>query len=644
MKNTTFTFKNGVRSSDGTFSWDSASNWSPAGVTYDPNFGYSTDVNSFTMGNIGIGPYVATFGDNSNALGDSFDQVDDLIINYGGATLTQFNGAALVVGGSISVLAGTLDLGDAGEIRFEHTNSGQFNINGVLQGSGTVDNTDPELKGNGTIIALDEHDGSSLDLGSRVDNGLKLQVGAGAIMEVTAVQSGVTITVENGSSGVVQLDNLAGFHGTIAGLNVGHGANTNPGSYLLLTNIGAVSGDTATLTGATIANDVITLKYGAVTLGTIDLAGSLYAGDFVNWVPDAATHGLFTDVFLSDSVCYLAGTHILTPGGTVPVESLCAGDQVIAVVDGQRVARAVKWAGHRKLELDRHRNAAELAPIRFKRGALGENLPVRDLLVSPPHGMHIDGKLIPAKLLVNGMTIVRATDLKVAAYYHIELDRHALLIAEGVEAESYLDTGNRAFFSNGGLALMLHPEFHVNAGLRCWETDACAPLAVSPAAVEPVWRALAERAVVQGYVAVAEATTVDADIHLLADGRRIDPVAVAGEVYTFMIRAGVGSVEIASRAAVPSDLVPYMDDPREIGVAVSGIVVRGRTDHRTYPADHPALTRGWHAPEGEGTAVWRWTNGRGVLPVDTMDGPVIVDVRVCATTTYPQTMPHRAAA
>ena len=161
----------------------------------------------------------------------------------------------------------------------------------------------------------------------------------------------------------------------------------------------------------------------------------------------------------------------------------------------RRHAVPIKWVGYRRLDLDRatrsrispHRCASAAAPS-------ARTLPRRDLVVSPDHCMFVDGKLIPAKLLINEMTIVQERDTRVVEYYHVELDRHAVLLAEGLPAESYLDTGNRAFFSNAGLALVLHPEFHVNAGLRCWETDACAPLAVSAEAVEPVWRKLASRA------------------------------------------------------------------------------------------------------------------------------------------------------
>jgi antigen 43 len=307
---------------------------------------------------------------------------------------------------------------------------------------------------------------------------------------------------------------------------------------------------------------------------------------------------------------------------------------VIAIVGGKRVSRQVKWVGYRKLALDRHAKSAGLAPIRIKRGAMAEGLPTRDLLVSPPHCMFIDGKLVPAKLLVNDMSIVWDTTLKSVEYYHVELDHHAVLIAEGVAAESYLDTGNRAFFSNAGLALILHPEFHVNAGLRCWATDACAPLAVSPAAVLPVWRPLADRAIAMGYTPPEHATTTEADIHLVADGRRIDTIAVKGQVHSFMVPDGVKSLTLASRSVVPNTLTRYLDDPREIGVAVRAITIRGMAGRAEFAADHPALARGWHAPETTDGALWRWTKGNGALPVGVVDGPVIVDVTVGETTTY----------
>jgi len=44
-------------------------------------------------------------------------------------------------------------------------------------------------------------------------------------------------------------------------------------------------------------------------------------------------------------------------------------------------------------------------------------------------------------------------------YYHVELDDHDLLLAEGLPVESYLDTGDRSNFENGGGPIALHPDF-----------------------------------------------------------------------------------------------------------------------------------------------------------------------------------------
>ena len=179
----------------------------------------------------------------------------------------------------------------------------------------------------------------------------------------------------------------------------------------------------------------------------------------------------------------------------------------MTLVDGALVPQTVKWVGHRDLDLTRHPNRAAVAPIRIMRGALGENLPKRDLILSPDHCLFIDDALYPARLLINGMTIVRDLTPNSVSYHHIELDRHAVMFAEGVAAETYLDTGNRAFFSNAGLATILHPELNINENLRCWETDACAPLTVTPEAVRPVWQRFADRATALGHVAPVYETT-----------------------------------------------------------------------------------------------------------------------------------------
>jgi hypothetical protein len=97
------------------------------------------------------------------------------------------------------------------------------------------------------------------------------------------------------------------------------------------------------------------------------------------------------------------------------------------------------------------------------------------VLLSPDHAGLVDGLLVPARLLVNGATIAWEVDLAAVIYYHVELDRHDVLLAEGLPVESYLDTGDRGNFANGDGPVALHPDF----ASRAWEASGCAPLMVT---------------------------------------------------------------------------------------------------------------------------------------------------------------------
>jgi hypothetical protein len=46
------------------------------------------------------------------------------------------------------------------------------------------------------------------------------------------------------------------------------------------------------------------------------------------------------------------------------------------------------------------------------------------------------------------------------------------------------------------------------------------------------------------------------------------------------------------------------------------------------PVDHPRLSQGWQAPERDGTALHRWTNGDAVLPLPTLGGPTMLEIRI----------------
>jgi Hint domain len=90
----------------------------------------------------------------------------------------------------------------------------------------------------------------------------------------------------------------------------------------------------------------------------------------------------------------------------------------------------------------------DVGPIRISRFALDERTPHRDLYLSPNHALYIDGVLIPAKCLVNGTSIVQAMPEGVEDidYFHIELETHEVIFAEGAAAESLLITNDHETF------------------------------------------------------------------------------------------------------------------------------------------------------------------------------------------------------
>ena len=133
--------------------------------------------------------------------------------------------------------------------------------------------------------------------------------------------------------------------------------------------------------------------------------------------------------------CFLTGTSILTDKGEIAVENLVIGDRVVTA-EGK--LEPVKWIGYQTVKPNQVKQPLRGYPILIKAGALGNNLPQRDLYVSPDHAMFFEGMLINAGALVNGTSIVKTEPQEAFTYYHVELENHALLLAEGALAESYL--------------------------------------------------------------------------------------------------------------------------------------------------------------------------------------------------------------
>ncbi len=256
-------------------------------------------------------------------------------------------------------------------------------------------------------------------------------------------------------------------------------------------------------------------------------------------------------------------------------------------------------------------------------------MPHRDLLVSPDHAVFVDGKLICARQLVNGTTIRQEKGGASVEYFHVELDSHAILLAEGLPAESYLNTGNRGFFANSGEPLVLHPDLTDETDYPARAAGSCAPFVSDEASVRPVWQRLAERAAALGQPAPDRHTTTDPDLHIAAKGRTVRPLYGENGLYIFALPKGATEVRLVSRAGAPADAWPWLDDRRCLGVNVERIVLRGASELREIPVDHPDLLQGWQAVERDGTALRRWTCGSAVLklPQPMLDGPTMLEIR-----------------
>ena len=185
--------------------------------------------------------------------------------------------------------------------------------------------------------------------------------------------------------------------------------------------------------------------------------------------------------------CFAEGTRIYTERGDVAVENLRIGEH--ARTQPTNGYAEIIWTGRRCVDCERHPRPHLVWPVRIAVGAFGEGTPARDLYLSPDHAVYVNGMLIPVKHLINGTTIGQV-QVSAITYFHVELSRHDVLLAESLPVESYLDIGDRSVFGNGGAATQLHPDF----ASRIWEAEGCAPLVITGPLLTATRRHLCDRA------------------------------------------------------------------------------------------------------------------------------------------------------
>jgi T5SS/PEP-CTERM-associated repeat protein len=321
----------------------------------------------------------------------------------------------------------------------------------ALVGSGAFGAVDGSIVNDGTVNASN---GMAMSNGSITGAGTLL-IGNGARLDLTGGVASNQSVVFSASSGALIVQDIGDFHGVITQFAAGD----------------QIVVDAPLSGGFTQNGSVISVIAGGGTIGTLGFASTVLA------MEAATTAGaLVYDVV----PCFAAGTRIAAGRGEVAVENLIEGEHV-PVMGGS--TKPIIWIGHRTIDCSKHPSPEKVWPVRVCAAAFGSGRPYRDLWLSPDHAIFIGDVLIPVKHLINGSSISQVP-VATINYYHVELTEHAVVLAEGLPTESYLDTGDRANFANGGGAMMLYPDFCS----RVWDAEGFAPLVVTGPALDSARR------------------------------------------------------------------------------------------------------------------------------------------------------------
>jgi hypothetical protein len=463
--------------------------------------------------------------------------VAGLAADTGSAPQITIGEGAGMVAGSVGFASGTFDdaglLSVAGVAQIDDVllaggtlAAGSLAISGTMSGYGLI--AAPVIAQSQLIEAL----GGRLLLNGNVSGTAPLEIAAGAVLEIGGSPGAAPISFA-GTDAVAVLDDAAASGFSAVQMTAADGIDL-VGIAPSLVRVPASGGG---------AGAILNGQGGTLSQFSISLAGT--AANHIIVLPDGAGGSLLT--VNGQLPCFARGTGILSPHGYRPVESLRPHDPVITA-NGER--RPVRWIGWRTLDLGREA-ARGGRPVLILPHAFGPGKPARMLRLSPSHAVFAGGVLIPVMHLVNGATVLRDTAAQAATYFHIELDRHDVVLAEGLACESYFDDGNRA-----GL--------YQERGRRCPARRPYAPLVSSGARLAAVRRLLHERALAAGF-----APRFQARLRAVAAGQSVFPEITrgrAGRVARFAFAAPVRELVLLCATACPADTDPDSEDRREVGI------------------------------------------------------------------------------
>ena len=142
--------------------------------------------------------------------------------------------------------------------------------------------------------------------------------------------------------------------------------------------------------------------------------------------------------------CFTPGTLIATPQGERLVEDLQVGDRVITRDNG---IQEIRWIGRKDLTGFDLARRPQMRPVLIQKGALGKNMPMHDLLVSPNHRILVandktalyfeEREVLAAAKHLTGLDGVDEVGTLGVSYIHFMFDQHEVVLSNGVWSESF---------------------------------------------------------------------------------------------------------------------------------------------------------------------------------------------------------------
>ena len=142
--------------------------------------------------------------------------------------------------------------------------------------------------------------------------------------------------------------------------------------------------------------------------------------------------------------CFTPGTLIATPQGERLVEDLQVGDRVITRDNG---IQEIRWIGRKHLTGFDLARRPQMRPVLIQKGALGKNMPMHDLLVSPNHRILVandktalyfeEREVLAAAKHLTGLDGVDEVGTLGVSYIHFMFDQHEVVLSNGVWSESF---------------------------------------------------------------------------------------------------------------------------------------------------------------------------------------------------------------